>query len=95
MFTVKKAAEILHVSPALVYGLCAQGRITHERYGLRRGTIRISETALADYQERARVANIAPPLPLASLPALRHVSLSTSATDREGKQVTARGAGNA
>ena len=54
MLTVKRAAEILNVSPALVYALCAQGRIEHERYGLGRGTIRIHEDALAAYQSRTK-----------------------------------------
>ena len=42
MLTVKQAAEILNVSPGLIYALCAQGKLVHERYGLGRGTIRIA-----------------------------------------------------
>jgi len=53
MLTVKRAAEILNVSPALVYALCAQGKLGHERYGLGRGTIRIREEALSQYQAQA------------------------------------------
>ena len=53
MMTVKQAAADLGVSVALVYALCAAGKIEHERYGLRRGTIRISPGALAKYRESA------------------------------------------
>lgn len=49
--TVKEAAECLGVSTALVYALCAERRIKHERHGLRRGKILISEEALAEYRE--------------------------------------------
>lgn len=54
MLTVKRAAEILNVSPGLVYALCAQGKLEHERYGIGRGTIRITESALADFRTGAR-----------------------------------------
>jgi excisionase family DNA binding protein len=56
MLTVKQAANMLTVSPALVYALCACGQLAHERYGLGRGTIRIRESALAEYQARASAA---------------------------------------
>jgi excisionase family DNA binding protein len=54
MLTVKGAAEILNVSQGLVYALCAQGKLEHERYGLGRGTIRIREDALAQFQAHAK-----------------------------------------
>jgi excisionase family DNA binding protein len=54
MLTVKHAAQILNVSQGLVYALCAQGKLEHERYGLGRGTIRIREDALAQYQTQAK-----------------------------------------
>jgi excisionase family DNA binding protein len=56
MLTVKRAAEILNVSPGLIYALCAQGRLEHDRYGLGRGTIRIREESLAHYQRQAQRA---------------------------------------
>jgi excisionase family DNA binding protein len=56
MLTVKRAAEMLNVSPGLVYALCAQGKLEHERYGIGRGTIRIREDALAQYQAQAKCA---------------------------------------
>ena len=56
MLTVKHAAEILNVSQGLVYALCAQGKLEHERYGLGRGTIRIREDALAQFQAHAKCA---------------------------------------
>jgi excisionase family DNA binding protein len=51
MLTVKQAAQRLGVSPSLVYELCASAAIRHLRHGRAssRGTIRISEEALADY----------------------------------------------
>lgn len=53
MMTVKQAAQELGVSPSLVYGLCTNGRIRHERYGLGRGTIRITPAALDEYRKTA------------------------------------------
>jgi excisionase family DNA binding protein len=81
MLTVKEAAERLHVSPSLLYALCSRRAIAHERFGLGRGAIRISEEALAEFQERCRVrgsaaaalpARVTPPRPP---PTLRHVKL--------------------
>lgn len=65
--TVKEVARQLGISPSLVYGLCAEGKIKHERHGLRRGTIRITLEALQEYRESAE----------AKLPAvpLRHIRL--------------------
>ncbi len=56
MFTVKTAAKELGVSASLVYGLCAAGKIRHERHGLGRGTIRITREALDDYRTQSTVA---------------------------------------
>lgn len=53
--TVKQAAVRLMISPATVYALIAARKIRHERHGLRRGAIRISEEALADYRARCTV----------------------------------------
>lgn len=67
-FTVKQAAKRLGVSAKLVYALCAAGKIVHERHGLGRGTIRISEEALEDYRRAAQVERPCPtPLPLKHL----------------------------
>jgi len=55
MLSVKQAAEQLGISAKLVYALCASGQIVHERHGLGRGTIRITEQALEEYRGRARV----------------------------------------
>jgi excisionase family DNA binding protein len=76
MLTVKGAAQILNVSPALVYALCTQGAIEHERYGLGRGTIRISDQALSEYQERARIGAVAPTAQSQPRPVLKHLTLS-------------------
>lgn len=57
MLTVKAAAQRLQVSPALIYALVAEGRIEAHRFGLKRGTIRITEEALRTYQDEARVVH--------------------------------------
>jgi excisionase family DNA binding protein len=57
MMTVKEVADALGTSPSLVYGLCKQGRIRHERHGLKRGTIRISPDALEEYRQSAAVSS--------------------------------------
>ncbi len=68
MLTVKEAAARLGVSTKLVYALCAAGKIIHERHGLGRGTIRISEEALEAYRQGARVEHgAATPAPLKHL----------------------------
>jgi len=54
--TVKEAAAELRISPALVYSLCAVGKIRHERHGLGRGTIRISPKALEEYRKASEVS---------------------------------------
>jgi excisionase family DNA binding protein len=72
-FSVGEAATLLGVSPSLVYGLCAQKRIRHERHGLGRGKIVIPEDALEEYR-RQRTVNVdeggdQPP------PVLEHITL--------------------
>lgn len=51
MYTVKTAAKELRISVSLVYGLCASGKIRHERHGLGRGVIRIAKEALDEYRQ--------------------------------------------
>lgn len=55
MLTVTKAAERLGISPALVYALCAARKIRHERHGLGRGKIIITDEALEEYRKRVTV----------------------------------------
>lgn len=55
MLTVKQTAETLGISQSLVYGLCAAGKIRHERHGLGRGTIRIPADALDEYRKHSTV----------------------------------------
>ena len=57
VYSVKEAARELRVSPSLIYALVARGQIECERYGVGRGTIRISGAALADYRRRSRVTS--------------------------------------
>jgi len=75
VLTVKQAAETLGISTALVYSLCAAGKIVHERYGLGRGTIRISEESLRVYQEQSR----ATPPRIAKVE-LKHIRMPASAS---------------
>lgn len=56
MLTVKQAATELGISASLVYGLCAAGKIRHERHGLGRGTIRIPREALDEYRKLSTVS---------------------------------------
>ena len=55
LLTVAEAAKRLMVSPALIYGLCKERKIRHERPGLRRGKILIPESALSEYRERVTI----------------------------------------
>ena len=103
MLTVRQASHVLSVSPSLVYGLIARGHLRCERYGLGRGTIRISEEALTEYRERARTAAavVGSPTPAAAAPPLlrcpplKHVTLSPAAPARGGTPATGKGAGSA
>jgi excisionase family DNA binding protein len=54
MLNVKQVAAELGISPALVYALCAAGKLEHERYGLGRGTIRITPEALKKFREASQ-----------------------------------------
>jgi excisionase family DNA binding protein len=51
MFSVREAAESLGISTSLVYALIQAGVIRHTRHGRpgKRGCIRISEEAVAEY----------------------------------------------
>jgi excisionase family DNA binding protein len=73
MLTVAQVAERLGISEALVYSLCAAGKIVHERYGLGRGTIRISEEALEAYRRGARVEH-----PVSTPLTLKHLTIPAS-----------------
>lgn len=66
--TVAEAARRLGISVSLTYELCRLGMIRHSRHGRpgRRGTIRISEEAAADYmrasERRASLPDDSTPL---------------------------------
>jgi excisionase family DNA binding protein len=72
--TVKDAARRLGLSPSLIYSLCAFGAIKHTRHGRpgKRGTIRISEEAIAQYQASCRVEQPAIP---SAIPRFKHLNL--------------------
>lgn len=61
MLNVYDTAKELGISPSLVYRLCAEGKIRHERHGLRRGTIRIPRDALDEYRRAAEVKSVPQP----------------------------------
>ena len=69
--TVAEAAKKIGVSASLTYELCRLGMIRHSRHGRpgRRGTIRISEDAVAEYLASAERRD---PLPDESRP-LKHL----------------------
>ncbi len=73
MLTVKQVAERLGVSASLVYELCARGRIRHSRIGFGRGTIRITEEALAEFLKGAEAETA-----VSALPPLRHLTAPAS-----------------
>ncbi|MFO0966154.1 MAG: helix-turn-helix domain-containing protein [Gemmataceae bacterium] len=70
LMTVKQVSTLLNISPATVYALVADGKLTAHRFGLKRGTIRISEEALREYQEGAKVEPKRPTI------ALKHLTLT-------------------
>ncbi len=70
MLSVAEAADCLCVSRKLVYALCAAGKIVHERYGVGRGTIRISEESLETYRTSARVE-----FPVSTPLVLKHLTM--------------------
>jgi excisionase family DNA binding protein len=53
--TVQEAARALEVAPRVVYDLCRAGLLGHQRIGVRRGVIRITEADLAAYVASRRV----------------------------------------
>lgn len=69
---MKQAAQKLGISASLVYGLCAAGKIRHERHGLGRGCIRITPEALDEYRKGAEAK------PKVSAIPLKHLKLSPS-----------------
>jgi excisionase family DNA binding protein len=75
-FTVKEAAFELGISATLVYALIRSRKIRHERHGLGRGTIRISETALNEYRQSRELGTVEqPPAPTRRHGQLKHLHL--------------------
>jgi excisionase family DNA binding protein len=72
MLTVTQVAERLSCSAALVYQLCADGRIAHHRLGLGRGTIRITEDGLSEYLLKTHNTTTQP---AKTLVGLKHIRL--------------------
>jgi len=63
--TVGEVAERLCVSKAVVYRLCSMktAALAYHKFGVGRGTIRVSEAALDEYLARSLVESFAPPPP--------------------------------
>lgn len=79
MFTVLQVAERLNVSQATVYALISEKKLSCHRFGVRRGTLRVSAEQLLAFlestkQEQAKVRRVTkpPPAPVK----LTHLSLS-------------------
>jgi excisionase family DNA binding protein len=81
-YSVKEAALQLGVSPSTLYNLIASKRIVHQRIGLKRGRIIITDDALEEFRRSITVrpvvgtdgaAHAAPPP--APRPKLRNLSL--------------------
>lgn len=82
-FSVSEAATELGISSALVYALCASKRIRHERHGLGRGIIRISEEAIEEYRRSVTVGPAGRGSAVAAparrvVPKLSHLKLRTN-----------------
>lgn len=77
MLTVKQAAEVLGVSPSLVYSLIAARELEHVRVGFGRGLIRIPEHSILDYQKRRAVPAVGVAVSRAPRPGprLKHIDL--------------------
>jgi excisionase family DNA binding protein len=56
--TIKEVAEILRVSRATLYALCAQGKLPHIRVGTGRGAIRIRDEDLTAFIESCEVQSL-------------------------------------
>ena len=54
LLTVREVAEILHVSPSLVYQLVETRKLPCHRIGSRQGAIRISAADVDDYLSKCR-----------------------------------------
>jgi excisionase family DNA binding protein len=83
LLTVTQVSQRLGVSTSVVYGLCANRQLRHERHGLRRGKILIPEDALEEYRRARTVAVRTEGEPERPSPArepvkLQHLRLKTS-----------------
>jgi len=75
LLSVRGAADVLGVSPGLVYGLCASRRLRHERFGLGRGTIKIPEDAIDEFRALATVKPATDAVPPEARVKLKHLTL--------------------
>jgi excisionase family DNA binding protein len=62
LYTVAETAEKLKVSAATVYALCSSKKLAHNRIGVGRGAIRISDESIESYlQSNAVGTSVSPP----------------------------------
>lgn len=73
--TVQEVADILRVSRATVYTLCAQGKLSHIRVGAGRGTIRIRQEDLDAFVAEATVQREQPTAPKPAAIKLKHLKV--------------------
>ncbi len=74
LLTVREVAEILRVSPSLVYQLVETRKLACHRIGSRRGTIRITASDIQDYLSECRHAR-QDQAPKPPRPRLKHLKL--------------------
>ena len=76
LLTVREVAEILRVSPSLVYQLVEARKLACHRIGGRRGAIRISTTDIQEYLATCRYDR-QDQIHKPSRPRLKHLKLQT------------------
>ena len=78
LLTIREVAELLRVSEKTVRNLISSGQLPHYRIGVGRGTIRVSETALADHLAQSEAAAQTAPKARKKRPvtaSLKHIKL--------------------
>lgn len=81
MLSVKQVAERLNLSRQCVYALIDSGEIPAHRFGVGRGTIRVSAEDLNTYVDSARLSKGGERVSAPRLQ-LKHINLRPSAPDR-------------
>ena len=74
MLRANEVAERLNISVQLVYQLIEAGKLAAHRFGVGRGTLRVSECDLDTYIESCRQTKVDEPKPV-NPPRLKHIKL--------------------